>query len=114
MRFFVLFSTIFLLTSCTQNSYKPVPQKTFQYSYQSPARVLTSPDFSKHLTSSNTGSNIQIKLPNNQLSTAKLGRTYFSASGYECRKYTVQSNFQYSACKIGGRWYENSPIILKN
>lgn len=115
MRFFVLFSSFVLLTSCSQfRKPEPIVQKDFQYSYQGPARVLTTPGFSKHLSSSNIGRNIRIKLPNNQPSTAKLGRKYFSASGLECRRYTVQSNNQYTACKVNGRWYEASPIIIKN
>ena len=115
MRFFVLLSIFFLLTSCTQyRTYKPVPQKTFQYSYQSPERIVTNPDFSKHLSMSKQGTSIRIQLPNNLLATAKLGRNYFSASGFQCRKYTVQSSYEYSACNIGGKWHEASPIILKN
>jgi hypothetical protein len=115
MRYFVFLSMFFMLTSCSQyRTYKDIPQKTFRYSYQSPKRVVTSPSFSRHLSDSKPGTSIKIKLSDNKLTSAKLGRVYFSASGYQCRKYMVQSNYEYSACNIGGKWYEVSPIILKN
>ena len=117
MRFVVLLGVMFVLASCSNYSSthtpETAPKKVFQYSYQGPARVLTSPAFSAVLNKGKSGALSKIKLANNQVATAKLGRNYFSASGYECRKYSVQSSGQYSACKINGRWYDASPIVLK-
>ena len=114
MRLFVLLGTLLLLTSCTASrSAKVVPQKTFQYSFQAPSRVQTSPDFSKQLSSGRLGSTIKVRLDDNRLTTARLGRSYYSASGHECRKYTVQPAFEYIACNIGGKWYQASPIIAR-
>ncbi len=89
-----------------------MPDKTFQYSYKSPARSLANSALSKQLSSGKKGSAMRVKLKGNQVSAAKLGRKYFSASGHECRTYIIQSSDQYSACKIGGRWYKTSPIII--
>jgi len=113
MRSLVLLGMILILTSCSQFR-KPevIPQKTFQYSFQSPTRSLASPGLSKQLSSGKKGSAMKVRLSNKQISAAKLGRKYFSASGHECRKYFAQSSNQYSACKIGGRWYKTSPIII--
>ena len=91
-----------------------MPQKTFQYAYQGPSRVLTSPGFAKQLSSGQTASHIKIKLQDGTIATVKLGRRYFSASGHDCRKYTVQARHEYTACTINGRWYEASPIIVSN
>lgn len=114
MRLLVLLGTLLFLTSCTASrSTKVVPPKTFQYSFQGPSRVLTSPDVSKQLTSGRSGSTIKVRLDDNRLTTARLGHRYFSASGYECRKYTVQPAYEYTACRIGGKWYQASPIISK-
>ena len=113
MRFFVLVSTLLLLASCsTTPKFNIVPQKDFHFAYQKPSRVLANQSFAQQLASGNTGSTIKIKLHNKSITTAKLGRNYFSASGHNCRKYNVQSNHTYNACNISGRWYETSPIII--
>lgn len=115
MRFVVLLGVMFVLASCSNYSstQTPTPSKVFQYTYQGPERVLTSPAFASSLTNGKSGDLSKIRLANEQVATAKLGRSYFSASGYECRKYTVQSSGLHSACKVNGRWYDASPIILK-
>jgi len=113
MRFFVLVGTLLLLTSCSTTPKSSVaPNKDFHYAYQSPSRVAASQSFSRELTSGKIGRTIKIKLHNKTFTTVKLGRNYYSASGHNCRKYTVQSNHAYSACNIGGRWFETSPIII--
>ena len=79
-----------MLASCSSFSKKTqeeTPIKNFQYAFKAPTRALL-------------GSGL------------KLGRSYFSASGYTCKKYTQQSGQQGSACKIDGRWYNASPILL--
>ena len=87
--------TLSLLTSlsaCSTFSKKtPIetPAKSFQFTYQTPTRTLLN-------------------------SKVKLGRSYFSASGYACKKYTLQSGQIGSACKIGKRWYTASPVFLAN
>lgn len=112
----LIFGTLLLLSACTslQPPVVEVPSKTFQYAYQNPSRILSTPEFSKQLSAGSLGGVVKIRLQNNRLSTVKLGRKYYSASGYECRRYKVQARFQYSACKINGRWYEASPIIISN
>jgi len=116
MRFVVLLGVMFVLASCSNYSGTQTPDtastKVFQYAYQGPARVLTSPSFSNALNHGKSGDLSKIKLADNNVATAKLGKSYFSASGYECRRYSVQSSGQYAACKIGQRWYNASPIIL--
>ncbi|MEE9328090.1 MAG: hypothetical protein V3U71_12460 [Cocleimonas sp.] len=113
MRILVLLSMLLMLTSCSKfREPKVMPDKTFQYSYKSPARSLANSALSKQLSSGKKGSAMRVKLKGNQVSAAKLGRKYFSASGHECRTYIIQSSDQYSACKIGGRWYKTSPIII--
>ena len=115
MRIFVLVSTLLLLTSCAAvNKQTTVPQTTFHYAYQNPSRVLTTPGFARQLSSGQTGSHVKIKLQNNTITTVKLGRPYFSASGHNCRRYMVQVRHEYTACQINGRWYEASPIIVGN
>jgi len=111
-----IFGVLLLLNACAslQPPVVEVPSKTFLYAYQNSARVLTTPSFSKKLSTGPLGDVVKIKLQNDRLSTVKLGRKYYSASGYECRRYKVQERFQYSACKINGRWYEASPIIISN
>ncbi len=88
----LLLSLLFFLTSCSTPSKKNSaenPAKSFQYTFQAPTRTFLDPKL-------------------------KLGRSYFSASGYACKKYTLQSGRQGSACKIKGRWYSSSPILLEN
>ena len=121
MRFFVLPSlmigTLLLLTSCASLRTAPAkipPAKAFQYSFKNPSRLLSTPEFAKQLSSGEHNSTVRIKLQNNEISSVTLGRSYFSANGYECRRYKVKSRFAYSACKINGRWYEASPIIITN
>ena len=99
MRIAVLLSIFFLLTSCStfnQHQETELPQKVFQYSYQAPRRTLVSADGLK------------------QLRDAKATQPYFSASGYQCRKYHLSSKTMSSACKIAGRWYSTSPILSAN
>lgn len=113
MRLFVLVSTLLLLMSCSSvPRSNNVPQKTFSYAYQNPSRVLTSKSFAQQLASGKNGSTIKVQLHNKAVTNIKLGRRYYSASGHNCRKYTVQSNHVYNACNIGGHWYETSPIII--
>ncbi len=115
MKLFVLPSVllgILFLTSCTTTKKTEIiPPKTFQYGYQKPARVATSPSFSKQLTSGRTGSSIKVQLDNNQVTSARLGRKYFAASGHECRKYTISSSVDHVACHVNGKWYQASPIV---
>jgi len=83
---------LILLSSCStfsKQSPTEKPVKNLQFNYQAPTRTLLS-------------------------SKVKLGRSYFSASGYACKKYTLQSGQIGSACKIGKRWYSASPIFLAN
>ncbi len=112
----MLISVLLLLTSCAslQAPVAKTPNKAFQYSYQKPSRVLSTAGFSKQLSVGEQNHTVKIRLQNNGISHVKLGRKYFSASGYECRRYKVQSRFEYSACKINGRWFEASPIIISD
>jgi len=85
-------SLLVMLSACSTFSKKtPIeaPAKSFQFTYQAPTRTLLN-------------------------SKVKLGRSYFSASGYACKKYTLQSGQIGSACKIGKRWYTASPVFLAN
>ncbi len=91
-RLALLLCLLFLLTSCSTPSKKTLseaPAKSFEYAFQTPTRTLLD-------------------------SKLRLGRSYFSASGHACKKYTQKSGQQGSACKIFGRWYSASPIILEN
>ncbi len=113
MRIFVLLGVLLLLTSCTNlHRTVTVPQKTFQYNYQGPSRVIINSDFAKQLSSGAIGKTVRMKLGNNAVENVRLGQNYYSASGHNCRRYTLQSNFQRSACKINGRWHNTSPIII--
>jgi len=88
---FLLLSLLAMLSSCSTFSKKTpaeAPAKNFQYAFQAPTRTLLD-------------------------SKVKFGRSYFSASGYACKKYTMKSGQQGSACKINGRWYSASPILNK-
>jgi len=88
---FLFLSLLAMLSSCTSFAKKTStapPVKNFQYAFQAPTRTLLD-------------------------SKVKLGRSYFSASGYACKKYTMKSGQQGSACKINGRWYSASPILNK-
>ncbi len=105
MRLIFLLSVLIFLTSCSNSrlpysgqkaEQKVIPEKAFSYAYQQPSRVLAGSGISK------------------QLSNPTFGRTYFSASGYECRRYNVASGSSESACKIGKRWYTPSPVFLAN
>lgn len=121
MRFFVLPRLIFsglilsmtlMLASCSQfQVYKPVPQKVFQYSYLEPVRTSSSANFAKQLAAGKDGSMVSIRLKDNRATKARLGRSYFSASGYECRKYSLPAQNEYVSCLIGGRWLQTSPIV---
>lgn len=116
MRFLVLsgavLGTALMLTSCSQVQInKPVPPKVFQYAYQEPVRTSSSASFAKQLREGKDGSLVSIRLANKRATKARLGRRYFSASGYECRKYTVQTQQEYASCLIGGRWLETSPVV---
>jgi hypothetical protein len=105
MRLTFLLSILIFLTSCSSSRLpypsqkvekKVIPEKLFSYAYQQPSRVLAGSGVSK------------------QLSSPTFGRTYFSASGYECRRYNLSSGASESACKIGKRWYTPSPVFLAN
>jgi len=116
MRFVVLLSSLLLLASCSNYSnevQKEIPQKKFQYTFQEPTRDLLSSQFSNALNQNKQKSTINVKLSKYKSATIKTGRSYFSASGHDCRKYTLQSGQQASACKIDGRWYNASPILLE-
>ena len=108
----LMLGTLLLLSSCsTSRNTEIIPPKTFQYSYQHPSRVLTSPDFSKQLSNGKSGRIITVRLDDNKVAKARLGHRYFSANGHNCRKYTVLPSFDYTACQIAGRWYQASPVI---
>jgi len=105
MRLIFLLSALIFLTSCSSSrlpyseqkaEQRIIPEKTFSYAYQQPNRVLAGSSISK------------------QLSSPAFGRTYFSASGYECRRYNISSGSSGAACKIGKHWYTPSPVFLAN
>ena len=102
----------FMLTSCSQlQKYKPIPPKVFQYSYLEPKRSSSGANLAKQLTTGKVGSLVTIRLEDQNTAKARLGKSYFSASGYECRKYSLPSQSEYVSCLIGGQWLQNSPII---
>lgn len=116
MRFIVLSGAVLgvalMLTSCSQvQIFKPLPPKVFKYAYQEPVRTSSSANLAKHLSTGKEGSFVAIRLENKKVAKARLGRSYFSASGYECRKYTIQTQQEYVSCQIGGRWLETSPVV---
>lgn len=88
---------------------KPAPL-VFQYSYKEPVRTSSSATLSKQLSTGKDGSLVAVQLKDKTTSKARLGRSYFSASGYECRKYLINTQNEYTSCFIGGRWLETSPI----
>ncbi len=88
---------------------KPVPL-VFQYSYKDPVRTSSSTTLSKQLSTGKDGSLVAVQLKDKTTSKARLGRRYFSASGYECRKYLINTQNEYTSCFIGGRWLETNPI----
>ena len=113
MRMFFLISTLLMLTSCTNlHRTVAVPQKAFQYNYKGPTRTGIDSNFAKQLTSGKTGQTVKVKIGSNPVESVKLGQDYSSASGHQCRRYSLQSNYQRSACKINGRWHDASPIII--
>lgn len=89
---------------------KPAPPLVFQYSFKDPVRTSSSPTLSKQLSTGKEGSIVNIQLKDQSTSNARLGKRYFSASGYECRKYLINTQDEYTSCFIGGRWLETSPI----
>ena len=113
MKSIVLLSVVLgslLLTSCTNNrTVEVIPYKTFQYPYQNPSRVLIDSVFSKQLSNGKLGEIVSV---NNPRATARLGHTYYSANGNNCRKYTINSSYEHTACKVKGRWYQASSVII--
>ncbi len=109
------------LASCSQiqdykeQFFKQKPEKVFQYAYQEPKRSQLAGTFAKQLASGKQGSLVSIRLRDKRTARAKLGRQYFSASGYKCRKYMLQGSPQaqteYASCLVNGRWLDASPII---
>lgn len=109
-----------MLASCSQidnysqRFYKPKPQKVFQYTYQEPSRSQLPGDFARQLTNNAEGSQATLRLNKKSIKRVRLGRRYFSASGYICRKYSVLQSAEpykeYASCLIGGRWLDASPI----
>ena len=110
-----LLGTLILLTSCSYHR-KPrhvdTPPKTFQYSYQNPARKLLPSDFARKLSTGKVGERAFVRVENGKFSTVRLGENYFSANGYTCRRYTKESAIAMSACKINNRWYQAQPIFV--
>lgn len=113
MKSIVLLSVVLgslLLTSCTNNRVvEVIPHKTFQYSYQNPSRILIDSTFSKQLSTGKLGTIVQISSPK---ASARLGHTYYSANGNNCRKYTINSSYERTACNVKGRWYQASSVII--
>lgn len=89
---------------------KPAPPLVFQYSFKDPVRTSASPTLSKQLSTGKDGTLVNVQLKDKSTSNARLGKHYFSASGYECRKYLLNTQNEYTSCLIGGRWLETSPI----
>jgi len=87
----------------------PAP-RVFQYSFKDPVRASSSPTLSKQLSTGKDGSLVVVKLKDQTTKKARLGRSYFSASGYECRKYLINTQDEYTSCLIGGRWLETNSI----
>lgn len=90
---------------------KPAAPKVFQYNYQEPVRSSSNSNLAKQLTTGIDDSVITVKLKDDTNSHARLGKRYFSASGYECRKYSIKTGGEYTACYIGGRWLETGSIL---
>ena len=108
------------LASCSQIQHykkqflKQKPEKVFQYAYQEPKRSQLAGTFARQLAIGEQGSLVTIRLSDKSTARARLGRQYFSASGYACRKYTLQGSPQpqteYASCLVNGRWLDTSPI----
>ena len=104
-----------MLTSCSQlQRYKPIPHKVFQYSYQEPTRSSSSANLAKQLTTGKEGSLVAIRLKDKSTTKARLGKSYFSASGYECRRYSLPTQNEYVSCLIDGQWLETNSIVYES
>jgi hypothetical protein len=109
------------LVSCSQikryqlQLTKQKPEKVFKYVFQEPKRSQLAANFAKQLSGGKDGSLVTIRLQDHRVKKARLGRQYFSASGYQCRKYTLQGSpqpqIEYASCLINGRWLNTSPIV---
>lgn len=104
-----------LLVSCSGNlMQKPRAHKVFNYTFQEPLRTPSTPQLSQQLTQGQEGSSVTVRLNNQRTTSARLGKRYHSASGYQCRRYFVNANDEYVACLIGGRWQDARPVIVSN
>ncbi len=126
-RFFkslLLIGMVSTLASCSQiqdykkQFFKQKPEKVFQYAYQEPKRSRLAGNFAQQLASGKQGAWVNIRLSDKSTTRARLGRQYFSASGYKCRKYTLQGSPQpqaeYASCFVNGHWLDASPVIQLN
>jgi len=115
-RTITLLGTLLLLTSCTLLHRNRTPvntaPKVFQYSYQEPARTLVPSGLAQKLSNGKMGDRVIVQLAKGLSSTIRLGEDYFSANGYQCRRYTKESAIAMSACKINNRWYQAKPILI--
>ena len=117
----LLISMASTLASCSQiqrfqeQFFEQKPEKVFNYVFQEPKRTQIATNFAKQLSAGKDDSLATIRLQDKSIRKARLGRQYFSASGYECRKYTIQGSPQpqteYASCLINGHWLDASPIV---
>ncbi len=123
MRLFVLLGLLISLTACSHSRMpfsqaepqtQEKPQKAFAYGFKAPKRAVVDKQFSQQLDRLKQGDRANFRQSNKKITRVKLGKRYFSASGYECRKITSQTNTPNSACKIGKRWYTASPVFSVN
>lgn len=106
-----------LLTSCSaiqqrEKGKKLVAPVEFNYSYRRPSRQIVSSALSLKLSKGKAGDMLYTQFKGKK-STIRLGQRYYSASGYKCRRYTVNPSNTKAACKINGRWYQAKPILIK-
>lgn len=115
--FFSTVVIVILLPSCSayqqsKQAKEPVAPIVFNYSYQEPYRQSVDSALSEKLSNGKAGDMLFTKF-NGKQTTIRLGNRYYSASGYECRKYTVNPSNTKAACKINNRWYRAKPILIK-
>lgn len=104
-----------LLGACSSAKVKLPAYKAFTYNLSEPVRPAVSTELAEHLAGASPQS-LSLTLDDGRLVNIDLGGEYYSANGYRCRHYGVNTDGNLyegqAACLIAGEWRQAMPILI--